>query len=1603
MTQSPRPENDPNNEPNSAVPPPRSPRLRRLRRVAVPVGIGLVVGLGGAAWWGWRFINEELSPLVETTLTELLNRPVQVGQVESVGLTGITLGASSIPATLTDSDRATVEQVKVGFNLWQSLVNRKLGLDITLVNPDIYLEQTKAGWVETTLKQQDDQEGRIELNTLRVKNGTATLFGLGTVNGKRSPVELDNLNGKLNLFDQNKRLVYDLQARSLTKGEVSILGETQLPAQETNLQIQAENFLLPEVDRLLNLSGFDLPKGRGGGNLRVELRPNAKTPPIYGTAQFTDTVLAVTGIPQPFTNARGTLQFQNNTIRLDKVIGSYGKATAQAQGAIDLNRGFNLSANVKSITLPDVLETLKLDAPVAVAGAVKLALKVTGPIQKPVLSGVAQSLRPGAIDKVALSQYAAVFKLDTAANEIVIQGVQAQPTAGGRVTGSGRIDLAKKAANGKVQPEVALGFLVLDVPADAIAAAYNKGQRPGVAIGAVNAQAQISGPADRINTLIRWQAPQAQYPGAGEIQIANGIVNLRNTKLAVEGGTVEAAATANLATGQWQGLAAIARVPLNRFSNDLRGFFNGKFTASGSLAALNPAAIRAQGTAFLSQGISLLDRPLTAQVRWNGQQLLIDEATATGFRADGAIAVNLAGTPGIQGFDLNVNLADYNIQDVPVAVPNSVEYSGLADFRGKITGTPTAPRVNGNLALKRFVLNGVAFDPVMQGPVQYGQGVRIDLRGPQDRIAAVLDPQFQPIAFEIRRDDAIATGRRQGDLLRTEIRNFPLALARIPGLTAQFAPTGTLTGNIAVNLNQLTAEGTIAVDRPGVGAFRADRFTGRVRYANGVATLADGVLQRGQTVIQLTAGANLLAGDPQFKSKIAIAKGSIQDVLEALQVFEIGDFAKILEPPAYGTATDLGTTPINAANAPILDQLRRLAEIEKLQALAKAENEAQVLPDLSQLKGTFTGDIDVSGSLRSGVNAQFNIRGENFEWGRFAAKDVVAIGGFKNGELSLLPLRLQNGDEVIAFSGQLLGPNQSGQLRIENFPLETLTQTVELPINIDGRLNATATLSGSFDNPRAIGSYSLANGELNGTAVQAARGNFTYGDARLDFSNTLAVAENDPLSIVGSIPYQLPFAAIAPASDQIKLDINVKDAGLALLNVFTNQVAWVEGQGVVNLQVRGTLDNPIATGLVEVNDATLQARALPEPLTNVSGLARFAQDRIRVERFTGKFRKGEVTATGILPLNNRLALVDPDRDNPLSVKLDQIGLNLKGLYDGFVDGLVTVRGTALAPILGGEILLSRGRVLLTQAGAGGGGEGAAPSGPAQDNNTPIEFDNLKLTLGDRIVLTSDPLIRFVANGDLVINGTLDQPLPAGTISLRSGQVNLFTTQFALERGYPQTAIFEPGRGLDPVLDVRLIALVPEVTTRRQPTVLSPSEILDVPSPASSLGSVRTVRVRAEVEGPASRLAENLQLTSSPPRSEEEIVALIGGGFVDTFGRGDTLLGLANIAGSAFLTNIQGAIGNALGLSEFRLFPTTTSSEASRDSAGDGDGSSTLGLAAEAAIDITPAISVSVLKILTNNQPAQFGLRYRINDYLLIRSSTDFSGDSRAAIEYEARF
>ncbi|MEZ2303642.1 MAG: translocation/assembly module TamB domain-containing protein [Microcoleus sp.] len=1175
----------------------------------------------------------------------------------------------------------------------------------------------------------------------------------------------------------------------------------------------------------------------------------------------------------------------------------------------------------------------------------------------------------------------------------------------------------------------------------------------------------LDGKVRLLGTVDNLTANGITAQGEGQIRLANG------------GGTVNAKAQAE--SGNWRASINGGQIALSRFQKAfesqrqnlqspglvsqaqnlplLRGLFNGNLNLSGPIASSTGARagthhppplqdVRAGGSFRISE-LPFLKQPLEAIFNWDGKRVEIENATTPGLTANGIVNVELAGKglPSISNLDLNVKLANFNLEALPAeqlgflrpiglkkSSENNLPLRGNVDFVGRLTGTLSALSLVGDVAVRNLVVNQVAFDPLLAGTVNAGSGKSVDLRlaGASDKIEVALNPSFLPTSFLVKRGESVASGQTEGETLRVNLSDFPLAALNLsPGKDAGLGPiTGTVSGQVNVpgwkmplNPATLQATGQIAIAQPAIGYIKGDSFQAEFSYANGSATLNNGIFRQGTG--QYLISGNVKAGaNPEFAGKVNIQQGNLQQVLAALQYFNLGDLARGLKPPTYGKAADVQTVAVGVPEAPLIEQLQRLVEIEEILKQQQAVTASEPLPPLDQLQGIFGGEIAVAGSLQTGIQAKFNVKGDNWRWGKYVAQQFSIEGGFQDGILTILPLEIRSGKSAIGFSGQLGQKAQSGQLRVENLPVEELAKLVELPfVDVTGNLNLRANLAGTLANPQLAGELSLQDGTLNREPIKKADGSFSYSNARLNFGGSALVTQTEPIEVQGSLPFELPFATVKADSNQIDVRANLQNEGLAIINVLTPQLTWVSGKGQVQIRVGGTLERPVAQGIANFENATVRAKAFPEPLTGLTGAVRFEGDRIRVEGIRGQLQQGEIVAQGVIPLSVPFAEGDVDAASPLAVNLDKLGLDLKGLYRGKVIGQVQAIGTALRPQLSGKIELYEGEVFLPSAGgatklvsaAAASGETpsaaievspavATPTATSSSGSFEVGLNDLQLNLGRGIQVKSAPILSFGATGGLTVNGTLDDLRPEGTIRLTNGAVNLFTTQFRLDRGYPQTATFIPSQGLDPTLDVRLATSVQEVTRFRTPGNSVASEIADEPN---LFGNVRSVRVQALVRGKASQLVDSLELRSSPNRSQIEIVALLGGSFIQTLGRGDSTLAIANLAGAGLFGNIQSVITNATGLTEFRLFPTRIGSGEGRTaSAGSTNGGAgSLGVGLEIGGDITRNLSATIIRVLSANQPTEFNLRYRLSDEVLLRGSTDFQGDNRATVEYELRF
>ncbi len=1088
---------------------------------------------------------------------------------------------------------------------------------------------------------------------------------------------------------------------------------------------------------------------------------------------------------------------------------------------------------------------------------------------------------------------------------------------------------------------------------------------------------------------------------AGIQASGNGRLTLGN------GGRVDASNLAVL-DGIWQSDLAVRGLKLGNLNQNLpapiqAGLLFGNIRAAGNLKYPELEQIQASGNGRISNiigGNVQLDRLNLNNGQW--QSNIIADRLNIGELAKFA-PKNINNLPKLAG-KLTANWQ----------IGGNLQNNSLANFQ-----------VLGQTKLTNFQVGTLKFDPNLIGNVQAnpGQGADINFTGKTDRLALSLDRNLQLQSFRVQQQAIVAKGNVDGKILGVNVERFPVTLLQpwIPKSVGiqPYRFEGIAAGNLAINLSNFQVAGNqIDITNPIFGAFAGDRLRANFRYANGQLNLNDTEIQRGEHSYKIDASLDTGATTPTFQAKLQVPKGSIEDVRNLLQIFSLNDVFIPFNRRKYGTAANLSTTEkIANRPQPLYNELRRLSELRRwLNRETDRQQADTIIPDIGNLQGDFSGEISIANSSKTGLNTDFKILGSNWQLERYEIDRLQATGNWRNGKLQLLPLNLTIKDSQIDIAGDFGVNNQNAKLNVQNVPTEWLTNLVEIPLDVQGAINLSAQLGGSLGNPRASGEVLLTKGQLNNTKLRETKGSFNYLDGRMNFTSDTTfmdspiLAPADRINITGSIPYQLPFTLKPPASRDIRIDLSLENQGLQILDVLSKQqLKWIDGQGKIALNIDGKMkpsgdgiESLTASGKANIVRGRIKSVAIPEPISDINGDIVFDFDRIDVQKLTGRLNQGQIIAAGIIPISESFS-IDPSQQ--LTAQLNGIPIDLKDKYKGNVNGKIKLIGTALNPILTGNIQLSNGQIFLPDTSATTTTTVLGIKTPPieQPNPNSPQLRNLQLVLGENVQIIRDPILNFLATGKLDIDGTIDKPLPFGQVQLQKGSVNLFTTQFRLASG-PQTADFFPTLGTEPVLNLRLYAKTLSSTANllsQRNSIARTAKNGEINQPAdfytTSLGSVQTVQVEARIAGLASQLTQRLELTSTPALTQPEILLLLGGSLVEQLSAGESFgLGVVSLAGSSVLNNIQDRLTDLFNLSDFRLFPTIIKDSKTSNT-------STLGIAAEIGTDITPRVSASVFKILTNNESPYYSLRYRVSDQILLRGSTNFFGENRALVELEQRF
>jgi translocation and assembly module TamB len=402
----------------------------------------------------------------------------------------------------------------------------------------------------------------------------------------------------------------------------------------------------------------------------------------------------------------------------------------------------------------------------------------------------------------------------------------------------------------------------------------------------------------------------------------------------------------------------------------------------------------------------------------------------------------------------------------------------------------------------------------------------------------------------------------------------------------------------------------------------------------------------------------------------------------------------------------------------------------------------------------------------------------------------------------------------------------------------------ELPF--DGFLQGDATITGplnKWESMKAVVTLSHIQMNANanakptaGAQVQdlvlsnVARVQFEGTTKRIEVKSASFQAKDTTLDITG----HLALDSKNPWDLSVKGQIN-----LSILQLF-NPDLLAAGTSVVNVAVRGSFTEPNVDGRLELKNASLFLRDLPNGVDQANGLIVFDRNRATVQNLSAVTGGGKVS----FETGSFVGFRGPALIYRLQATANQVRYRSPEGVSVTVNARLSLIGTSVNSVLAGNVTVVRanfnprtdvGSLLATTA------KPVSLDAAPNDYLRGIQFD--VNVVSSRALEVETSLTRNIqADANLRIRGTPDRPVILGNVSVNSGQIEFFGTKYTISRG--EVNFYNPSK-VEPIIDMDLET------------------------------QVRGVIVDISFSGPLNKL--NFSYRSDPPLETNDIIALLAVG------------------------------------------------------------------------------------------------------------------------------
>jgi translocation and assembly module TamB len=1033
----------------------------------------------------------------------------------------------------------------------------------------------------------------------------------------------------------------------------------------------------------------------------------------------------------------------------------------------------------------------------------------------------------------------------------------------------------------------------------------------------------IVGPASDLAYTFRAAIPEAEWYGyrAADLDVratyADNVVEIESAaaraldgRVAIRGSLALVRGGATLGLGGSASNVQLAAIPELRGAG-LSARAMARFSITGTYDSPRLGADVQVTTGIFSK---LAFKDALAQVAVTKDQVKVQSlsvGTASG-------VVRVAGTVSGSGLDLDAAATGVDVQRAlkPFGLTG---YSGIASFRGRITGPPSNPTATGSAE----IFNG----RVVKYEFDYA---RADVAATRSEVA------FSNAAVRVLPAEVAGRGRIAGIGTRAPTIELDLDVTDAPAervlslLQVRADVVGTVSGQLAVRgaVPNVTVQGSVKLSDGTVAGYPVTEAQANVAYGGGQLRLTDfsarsngAVLNAEGTVddhgkVDFTFAAKnvALARLSDLTARYAALSGAADiagrvsgttrqpnvsaSVSSAGLTINTGKFDRFAGDVTWdGTTFAASNVSLGGSHGELSAKRAAYDRKEKTVAVEGgalrdfpfpllytlvadspylARTEAQQLRSiLSRLRrpdsGALTGSFSGSGPLDQ-LEASANLSAREINIGQVKNVQMELAAASRRGLVSLDSFRATAGAMSVEGRGTLsAGGNTDLEIDAYNVDLAALVPAAG-PIDVTGTATVRASVQGPIRSPNVTASVEMVDPIIYGIAFERLRASqITISQNAVEISRVILEREVHSATLYGTLPWDWSTLTV-PADQPIDLHGAMEEQSLDVFALFWDAVAGnrTAGRLTARLDVTGTITNPVLSGTMKVRDGTVGIKDIETNFTNLQADLRFDKDFVVVERLTGaSSAKGtfEVVPGGTISLRN---VIGPATGQPvgvmdLTVRAQDMSVAEQDLfhYQERVSGTFSTAGGGLKlsgplmePAIAGKVSVASMTAMLSPA--------------PKVEPRPLGFNptfDLDFELAHDFWFRNPNLVALM-QGSVHLGGRLTGPEVTPDLTIRSGRIRLAPQYMRITKG----TIRVPLTGRDAG------RLVVDVTAQ-------------TPVTATSLtGTRRRYTIVLSVRGPLGDLGpENIDVVSEPPGlSRQEILAALGH-VEDIFGGGEPAL------------------------------------------------------------------------------------------------------------------